>query len=125
MTELRQQAEEYAAAEVAGETLNDEQQEIVTTWEETRAFMAPTAEDTQKDLEVHAGGYVDILVHRAPLVASMQFFMIFIFGIWRVGGLMLLVAYDDSEDLVRQAQVIEVQVVPFGGEQTNHRPLAV
>ena len=90
MTDLKQQAEEYAAAEVAGETLSDEQQEIVATWEESRAFMAPTAEDTQKDLEVHLGGYADILAHRVPLVASMQFFMIFIFGIWRVGALMLI-----------------------------------
>ena len=90
MSDLREQAEEYAAVELAGETLSDEQREIVAGWEESRAFMAPTAEDTQKDLEVHQGSYVDILVHRVPLVASMQFFMIFIFGIWRVGGLMLI-----------------------------------
>ena len=90
MTDIKTQAQKLVAEEASGATLSDEQKKIVTTWEEARAMMAPTAEDTQKDLETHLQGYQAIVAYRAPHVAEMQFFMIFLYGIWRVGGLMLI-----------------------------------
>ena len=90
MSDLKSQAEELQAAETAGETLSDEQQEIVAAWEESRVFMAPTPEDAQEDLAVYSQGYTEILAHRIPQVAMMQFAGILVYGIWRVGGLMLI-----------------------------------
>lgn len=74
----------------AGETLTPEQEKVLEDWEATRVFMSPTAEDLQKDVATHKGSYMDILEHRVPFVATMQVFMVFFFGIWRVTALMLI-----------------------------------
>ena len=90
MEELQTAAAEVEALQQAGEELSEEQQNVLKEWQESRVMMAPTAEDTQKDLDVHRGGYAGIFEHRVPIVASMQFFMLFFYGLWRIGGLMLI-----------------------------------
>jgi uncharacterized protein len=90
MADLKQQADELVAAAAAGQALNEEQQEIVTDWEESRALLAPNAEDMQEDLDTHLQGYAEIIAYRVPYVAKMQVFMIPVFGVWRIGGLMLI-----------------------------------
>ena len=90
MAEIKTQAQDLIAEEKSGATLDDEQREVVTAWEEARAMMAPTAEDTQKDLDTHLQGYGSIVAFRIPHVAQMQLFMTLMYGIWRVGGLMLI-----------------------------------
>jgi uncharacterized protein len=90
MEQLRAQAGAVAELQAAGETLTEEQGQTVQQWQEMRVMMAPTAEDMQEDLETHRGSYVDIVSYRVPLLVTMQLFGLFFFGIWRIGGLMLI-----------------------------------
>ena len=73
-----------------GEEIDEEQQQLLDDWEEQRAFMFPTDEDVQKEVDAYLGGYVDAVRYRAPLVAMMQVFMVLVFGLWRIGALMLI-----------------------------------
>jgi uncharacterized protein len=73
-----------------GEELSEEQEQLLADWEQQRPFMAPTDEDLQKDLDAYDGNYIDITVHRAPVVASMQIFTTLFFGIFRVAALMMI-----------------------------------
>ncbi len=83
------QVAEVTELQQAGETLTTEQEKLLEDWEEKRAFIAPDAEDVQKDVDIHQGSYVSITVHRIPLALMMQVFGLFFFGIWRVTALML------------------------------------
>lgn len=85
--------EEVAAAEAQlarGEELDDEQHELLEGWKRQRAFMMPTDEDVQEELDAYRGSYAEIVAYRAPLVAMMQLFIPIFYGIWRVGALMLI-----------------------------------
>jgi uncharacterized protein len=73
-----------------GETLSDEQLEKLEDWPDTRAFLAPTEEDVQRDVDAYLGDYLGIVTFRAKDVAFIQLVGIPYFGIWRIGGLMLL-----------------------------------
>ncbi len=73
-----------------GEELDEEQEQLLEDWEGMRAFMMPTDEDIANEVEVHRGDYIGIVQHRAPIVAMMQIFFIFGYGLFRVGGLMLI-----------------------------------
>jgi uncharacterized protein len=73
-----------------GEVLDEEQQKTLEGWEQQRVFMMPTDDDIQKDIDAYRGGYVDIVQHRAPLVAMMQVFMVLAFGLWRISALMMI-----------------------------------
>lgn len=90
MGDLRETANELIAQRVAGETLDEDETRLVEEWEEARAFMAPTEEDTLKDLEIYRGDYAGIVAWRVPQVAAMQFFMVLFYGLWRVLPLMLV-----------------------------------
>lgn len=90
MSGLRSQAEEIVALEDGGQVLTEEQQGVIDEWEASRSMMVPNSEDTQEELDVYSGSYADILAHRAPLVVTMQIFSVFFYGIWRIGGLMLV-----------------------------------
>lgn len=81
---------EIAAKQAAGESLTGEQQETLEEWQSSRALFAPTAEDLRKDVETYRGGYFEIVAFRTPMVAMMQVAGIPFFGIWRIGGLMLI-----------------------------------
>jgi len=87
---LKETAAEADAALAAGETLTEEQQAAVDEWTEMRPMMFPGPEEVWEDVEVHRGGYPGIVEQRAPLVFAMQTFMWVAFGVWRMGGLMLL-----------------------------------
>ncbi|MDH3433160.1 MAG: DUF418 domain-containing protein, partial [Gammaproteobacteria bacterium] len=84
------EASEIAALQDAGEEITAEQENLLEDWEEFRAFLAPTDEDLQKDLESYRGSYTEIVAHRAPIVASMQVFTTLFFGISRVAALMMI-----------------------------------
>ena len=73
-----------------GEELDDEQQRLLEDWEGMRTFMMPTDEDIANEVDVYRGDYVGIVQHRAPIVAMMQLFFVFGYGLFRVGGLMLI-----------------------------------
>jgi len=84
---------EAAAAEASlerGEELDNEQQQLLKDWAVQRAFMMPTDEDMQADLDAYRGTYSEVVAYRAPVVAMMQVFLPIAYGIWRVGALMLI-----------------------------------
>lgn len=81
---------EITALQEAGEEVSEKQEKLLARWERSRAFMAPTDEDLQKDLATYSGSYIDIVTHRAPIVAMMQVFTTLFFGISRVAALMMI-----------------------------------
>ena len=87
---MQLRAAEIAEVQQKGGELSDEDEKILANWEETRGFLAPTEVELDKDLTAYRGGYLDNLAHRAPTAAMMQVASFFIYGIWRVGALMLL-----------------------------------
>ena len=74
----------------AGEELTEEETKDLEKWREQRPMMAPTAEDLEADVAAHLGTYADVLTHRVPSVVMMQTMALGFFGLWRVGGLMLI-----------------------------------
>jgi uncharacterized protein len=74
----------------AGEELTEEETEDLEAWDEQRPMMAPTAEDLDADVRAYLGSYGDAVTHRALPVAMMQSMGIVFFGLWRIGGLMLI-----------------------------------
>ena len=90
MAQLRQKGQEAGALAAKGETLDEEQQELLETWEEMQNMLEPSAEEMARQVKVHRGGYLEILEERAPTVFMMHAFMTFTFIVWRVGGLMLI-----------------------------------
>ena len=88
--QMQVEVAEINALKEAGETVSEEQEQALADWEVSRAFMAPTAEDVQKDVKIHRGGYAEIFEHRVPVVAQMQFFFTLFFGVPRVLSLMLI-----------------------------------
>ncbi|MDJ0749871.1 MAG: DUF418 domain-containing protein [Woeseiaceae bacterium] len=73
-----------------GEELDDEQRQLLDDWADMRAFMMPTDEDIALEVEVYRGDYAGIVQYRAPIVVMMHLFFVFGYGLFRVGGLMLL-----------------------------------
>ncbi|MBT8108895.1 MAG: hypothetical protein KJP17_11700, partial [Gammaproteobacteria bacterium] len=90
MEQTMVQVAEIASLQARGEDIDEEQQETLDGWERQRVFMMPTDEDIEKDIAAYRGGYLDIVQHRAPLVAMMQIFMVLAFGLWRIGALMMI-----------------------------------
>lgn len=80
---------EATALQQAGEDLSEKQEKLLASWERSRAFMAPTDEDLQKDLDAYRSGYIDIVKHRAPVYLMLQIFVTLFFGISRIAALML------------------------------------
>jgi uncharacterized protein len=76
--------------QAAEQALTEEQQDLLTRWQQASVFMKPPAEQVAEDLGVYRGDYPGIVRHRAPTVVMMQTQATFGFVIWRVGGLMLL-----------------------------------
>jgi len=81
---------EIEELQASGTELSDEQTKALEDWEGLRQFMAPTEEDMQADLDAYRGGYLEIVEHRAPIVLMLQVFLTLLFGIWRVGALMMI-----------------------------------
>ncbi len=74
----------------AGKELTEEETIALEGWDEMRPMVAPTDEDLNADVNAYLGSYKDALAHRAPTVLMMQTMGFFIFGLWRMGGLMLI-----------------------------------
>ncbi len=90
VSQLRAEVTSIRALQEEGATLSEDQQATLEEWDEMGSFLAPTAADVQKDLDVYLGDYAGILADRIPKAAGMQVNGIIFFGIWRIGGLMLL-----------------------------------
>ncbi len=70
--------------------LSNEDRKVLDDWEATKAFIAPSSETIQKDVVSYTGGYTDNLAHRAPTAMMLQLGSFFVYGIWRIGALMLI-----------------------------------
>lgn len=90
MQQQGQIAAVYEERQAAGQQLTEEESAVLEEARAMRAFIAPSAEDIQRDLDAYRGSYTDALAHRAPTVAMMQLQSTLAFVLWRVGGLMLL-----------------------------------
>jgi uncharacterized protein len=90
MQAVKTEVAEIEALQAAGEEVSAEQQQVLEEWEKQRAFVAPSAEDIQHDLDIHLGGYIEITTWRIPQTMGFQFFGLLFFGLWRVLGLMLI-----------------------------------
>jgi len=73
-----------------GESVSEDDEQLLEGWAEMRAFVAPTDEDVAKDVEAYRGDYAGILDYRAPGTIMFQVMGTIFFGLWRVGGLMLI-----------------------------------
>ena len=74
----------------AGEELTEEETIALETWNGMRPMVAPTDEDLNADIKAYLGSYGDALAFRAPTVLMMQTWGVLFFGLWRMGGLMLI-----------------------------------
>ncbi len=90
LAQMRDAAAAAEAAAAAGETLDETQQATIESWAGMDKLLEPPPEEIARQVEVHRGGYLGILVERAPTVFMMHTFMTFTFIVWRVGGLMIL-----------------------------------
>ena len=70
--------------------LSNEDRKVLDDWEATKAFIAPSSETIQRDVVSYTGGYTDNLAHRAPTAMMLQLGSFFVYGIWRIGALMLI-----------------------------------
>lgn len=90
MEETQVKVAEVTTLQAEGGEISEEQEKLLKDWEASRAFMAPTKEDLKKDLDAYSKSYTEIIVFRAPTVASMQIFTTLTFGISRVLALMMI-----------------------------------
>lgn len=90
MQMMQAEAAEVESLQQAGQTLSEEQLQLLEDWQEQRAFMAPNADDIAADVASHLGGYAEITAERIPMAMMFQVFGLLLFGLWRVLGLMLI-----------------------------------
>jgi uncharacterized protein len=81
---------EISVIQEQGEKLSVDDNNILKQWQETKSFIDPSGEELEKDLAAYKGGYMDNLAHRVPTSMLLQVGSFFVYGIWRVGALMLL-----------------------------------
>jgi uncharacterized protein len=58
--------------------------------EDVRNDLSPTPEIIQDQLEIYRGGWIRQMEHRVPAALEFELFVIFVWGLWRAGGLMLI-----------------------------------
>jgi uncharacterized protein len=86
LPKMHAEAERAIEARDAGESLSDDQIATIEFWE----GMDPPDEKLEEEIAVYRNGYVDQIVFRAPLVLQFQTFFMLVFGVWRIGGLMIV-----------------------------------
>ncbi len=87
---MRDTAAEAEVALAAGESLTELQDGMRENWNGMQAFFAPTAEDIAREVSVYRGGYIGILIERAPQTFMMHTFMTILMIFWQVTGIMLI-----------------------------------
>ncbi len=87
----RGQATLHDQAVDAGEEPSDLQVEMKEAWEEIAADFYPTEETSAEERELYTdGSYGEIFIARIPDNIFMQTMGLFMWGLWRGGGMMLL-----------------------------------
>ncbi|TVQ33120.1 MAG: DUF418 domain-containing protein [Phycisphaeraceae bacterium] len=87
---LRGQAEEAQALIEAGETPSRQQEGMIEAWAEIRDDFHPSEEALAEEIEIHVEGGAALFRHRAENSFWMQTFGMFLWGLWRAAGLMLV-----------------------------------
>ncbi|MEO1201451.1 MAG: DUF418 domain-containing protein [Pseudomonadota bacterium] len=90
LEELKTEAEAIQRQLADGEPISEEQQQTLDEWLEQRIAIAPTEAEIQEDVAAYRSDYRTIFEHRAPFVTSVHVSGILYFGLWRIGGLMLI-----------------------------------
>ncbi|ANO52458.1 DUF418 domain-containing protein [Woeseia oceani] len=90
LSDLQSRTANITALQQAGETISEEQQASLDEWAEIGAFLEPSDETLQEDLDAYLGTYGDAVKHRAPILQAMQINMTIWFAVWRIGALMLI-----------------------------------
>jgi uncharacterized protein len=90
LEDLKAEAEAIEQRVTEGLSISDEQQQTLDEWLEQRTAIAPTDAEIQDDVLAYRADYRTILEHRAPFVYALHNVGIWFFGIWRIGGLMLI-----------------------------------
>ncbi len=71
-------------------TLTPREESQLKSWTGITESLQPSNEQLDKNREIYRGGYLGILKQRAPEALMMQTWILLVFIIWRVGGLMIL-----------------------------------
>lgn len=79
-----------AAQAVDAGTAEDWQEGLGAAWPDMQRGFLPTEEELARQRDAFTGGYMDLLPHRATQAAMFQFFMLPLWGIWRVTAVMLI-----------------------------------
>ena len=87
---LRDTAAEVEAADAAGESVEQYQREMAQAWGEVNIYFAPSAEEMQRQVDIHRGNYSDIFHHRAPITLMLQTQSFIGMILWRTLGLMMI-----------------------------------
>ncbi|MDX1507277.1 MAG: DUF418 domain-containing protein [Woeseiaceae bacterium] len=89
-TELKQRVASYEQRLAAGEELGEQEQAAIEEWQELKPLMLPGDEEYAADVAAYTGSYADAMSYRVPFVASLHSEGFLFFGLWRIGGLMLI-----------------------------------
>lgn len=87
---LQNTAEQVETMKAEGREPSEMQREMAQGWEEMKTFYDPSAEQLQRQIDIHRGGYWEIFEHRAPLTLVLQTQAFIGMILWRTLGLMLL-----------------------------------
>ena len=90
MAQLRYYAMQQEARLAAGETLSEQDLNLIARWHRFEAMFAPDAWEVAAEVEAYRGGYTDNLTDRIPRNFMMQTQGFLFFSLWRAAGMMLI-----------------------------------
>ena len=88
--DLQQRVAAYEEQAAAGEELGEEELAAIEEWQELKPFVLPGSEEYAADVAAYTGSYSDAMAFRVPFVATFHSQGFLFFGVWRIGGLMLI-----------------------------------
>jgi len=87
---LKNEAQKAIAARDAGESLSDQQEYIIETWDRMSEMFATTGGEIEEEIEAYRGSFVDAFRYRIGQSIMMQTQGLLFRALWRALGLMLL-----------------------------------
>ena len=91
MEMMKAEADRVTAKQADGGELGPKDKQVLEDWAEMSTMLAPSQEEVERIVQVHRdGSYGEIFVERAKFVMFFQPAGLFVFALWRCGGLMLI-----------------------------------
>lgn len=87
---VRGNAESAEKARSEGREIAELDEKWIEAWQEVQMWLAPSAEEMQKEVDIYRNGYGKMLAHRAGMSLIMQTQAFIGMVLWRVLGLMLI-----------------------------------